>query len=162
MKPVGIACTGFIWLRVRENGGLLCSQQWTLQFQKMQGIWLAEELLASQKWFCSMILNSSFSSNNTDILHIGLPQTKQKLLNEVWRKLLMLECHKHIFSSSRDEACVSLMHNNKKSNQKYKQYYFFFLLQIQHVLVYSPTIRDQFNISRRLQDHYLVTVKIQI
>jgi hypothetical protein len=27
MKPVGIACTGFIWLRVRENGGLLCSQQ---------------------------------------------------------------------------------------------------------------------------------------
>ena len=41
-------CSGLMWLRIETSGGLLWKQQWTVGFHKMRGIWLADQLLASQ------------------------------------------------------------------------------------------------------------------
>jgi hypothetical protein len=43
-----------ISFRIRAGGGLLWMRKWTFGLHKMGGIWLAEELLASQQELCCM------------------------------------------------------------------------------------------------------------
>jgi hypothetical protein len=56
--------TGSNWLRIRQSGGLLCTQQWTLWFHKRRRIPLLPEwLLASQEGICSTEFVSGQDSN---------------------------------------------------------------------------------------------------
>jgi hypothetical protein len=49
--------TWLIWLSAGTSGGLLWNRWWTFRFHGKEGIsWLAEDLLPSQEWLCSMQL----------------------------------------------------------------------------------------------------------
>jgi hypothetical protein len=48
-----------LWLRMGTGVGLLWMRSWTFGFHRVWRIsWLAEDLLASQEWLCSMELVS--------------------------------------------------------------------------------------------------------
>jgi hypothetical protein len=61
--------TGFIWLRFRTRGGLLCTRLWTCGFCKATRIfWLAEELTVSRKTSSQWVVTLFYSDGSLRLL----------------------------------------------------------------------------------------------